>query len=173
MTYAHIDHVGGALALKRATGASILLHQADLSLLRTMEMQAAWLGVAAPPVQPPDTSVEDGLVVGLPGLAGQVLHAPGHTEGSISILFGSVGLLFSGCTLFAGSIGRTDLPGGDGRRILCSIHERMLPLPGNTLVIPGHGAETTIGLEREQNDSCRFNECKALRNCCNRSRDLV
>ena len=155
VTHAHIDHVGGALALQKATGAPILLHQADLMLLSMMEMQAGWLGMAPPPVAPPDASAEDGLIVGLSSLRGEVLHTPGHTEGSVCVLFGGAGLLFSGDTLFAGSIGRTDLPGGNGRRILRSIHDRLLPLPDSTIVIPGHGAETTIGLERETNPFLR------------------
>ncbi len=155
VTHAHIDHVGGALALKQATGAPILLHQADLPLLSMMEMQAGWLGIAAPPVTPPDASAEDGLIVGLRSLRGEVLYTPGHTEGSVSILFGEAGLLFSGDTLFAGSIGRTDLPGGSSRKILRSIHDRLLPLPETTLVVPGHGGETTIGRERGTNPFLR------------------
>ena len=151
VTHAHIDHVGGALALKQATGAPILLHQADLSLLAMMDMQAAWIGVAPPPVTPPDASAEDGLRVGLASLPGEVLHTPGHTEGSVCVLFAEAGLLVAGDTLFAGAIGRTDLPGGDGRKILRSIASRLLPLPETTLVVPGHGGETTIGAERERN----------------------
>ena len=155
ITHAHIDHIGGALALKEATGAPILLHQADLPLLAMMEQQAGWLGIAPPTVAPPDLSAEDGLRVGLPGLAGEVLHTPGHTEGSICVLFAQAGLLIAGDTLFAGSIGRTDLPGGDSRRILHSIHDRLLPLPDHTLVIPGHGEHTTVGAERESNPFLR------------------
>ena len=155
VTHAHIDHIGGALQLKQATGAPILLHQADLPLLAMMDMQAGWLGVAPPPVQPPDASAEEGMRVGLPGLRGQILHTPGHTEGSICVLFPEADLLIAGDTLFAGSIGRTDLPGGDGRKILRSIRDRLLPLPDRTLVVPGHGAETTIGEERQSNPFLR------------------
>ncbi len=155
VTHAHIDHVGGALALKQATGAPVLLHQADLPLLAAMEMQAGWLGIAPPPVAAPDGSAEDGLRVGFATLPGEVLHTPGHTEGSICVLFAEAGLLIAGDTLFAGSIGRTDLPGGDERRLLRSIESRLLPLPDGTLVVPGHGAETTIGVERERNPFLR------------------
>ena len=155
ITHAHIDHIGGALALKQATGAPILLHQADLPLLAMMEQQAGWLGIAPPAVAPPDLSAEDGLRVGLRGLSGEILHTPGHTEGSICVLFAQAGLLLAGDTLFAGSIGRTDLPGGNSRRILHSIHDRLLPLPDDTLVIPGHGEQTTIGAERESNPFLR------------------
>ncbi len=155
VTHAHIDHVGGALALKQATGAPILLHQADLPLLRMMEQQAGWLGIASPSIAEPDASADEGLAVGLPNLTGQVLHTPGHTEGSICVFFAQAGLLLAGDTLFAGSIGRTDLPGGDSSKILRSIESRLLLLPDSTLVIPGHGMETTIGAEQESNPFLR------------------
>lgn len=151
VTHAHIDHVGGALLLKRLTGAPILMNQQDLPLLGMMEMQAGWLGVATPEVAPPDASAEDGMVLGLTRHPAQVLHTPGHTPGSICLYFAPEQLLVAGDTLFAGSIGRTDLPGGDGRQILRSIHDRLLILPESLRVIPGHGPETTIGEERESN----------------------
>jgi hydroxyacylglutathione hydrolase len=151
VTHAHIDHVGGAVALKRLTGAPILLNQQDLELLAAMEMQAGWLGVATPEVAPPDSSAEDGLRVGLAGYPAEVLHTPGHTPGSICLHIPSQGLLIAGDTLFAGSIGRTDLPGGDGRKILRSLRDRLLVLPDETRVIPGHGQGTTIGQERVAN----------------------
>jgi glyoxylase-like metal-dependent hydrolase (beta-lactamase superfamily II) len=116
-----------------------------------MEMQAGWLGVQTPEVAPPDASVEDGLKIGLPNLPGEVLHTPGHTEGSSGLYFGPQQLLFAGDTLFAGSIGRTDLPGGDGRKIIRSIRERLLTLPDHVKVIPGHGSSTTIAEERIDN----------------------
>jgi hydroxyacylglutathione hydrolase len=155
ITHAHIDHVGGALILKQATGAPILMHGDDLPLLKMMDMQAGWLRIAPPPVAPPDASAEDGMRVGLRTLPGEVLHTPGHTEGSICIHFAQAGLLFAGDTLFAGSIGRTDLPGGDGHKILRSIESRLLPLPESTIVVPGHGEETTIGAERGSNPFLR------------------
>jgi glyoxylase-like metal-dependent hydrolase (beta-lactamase superfamily II) len=151
VTHGHIDHVGGALKLKRATGAPILLNQNDLPLLKMMEMQAAWLGIATPEVAPPDASADDGMEVGLGMHPAQVLCTPGHTQGSICLYFAGDHLLLAGDTLFAGSIGRTDLPGGDGRQILRSLHERLLPLPDETRVIPGHGPETTIAQERATN----------------------
>ncbi len=156
VTHAHIDHVGGAVKLKRATGAPILLNQQDLPLLSMMAMQAAWLGVQTPEVAPPDESAEDGMRVGLPNLPAQVLHTPGHTEGSICLLFAAQNLLLAGDTLFAGSIGRTDLPGGSSRKILESLHERLLVLPDETRVICGHGSETTIGRERVSNPFLRW-----------------
>jgi hydroxyacylglutathione hydrolase len=151
VTHAHIDHVGGALRLKRLTGAPILLNERDLPLLKMMGMQAGWLGIAPPEVAPPDTSLEDGLVVGPANLPAQVLHTPGHTEGSVCLHFAPQNLLLAGDTLFAGSIGRTDLPGGDSAKILESIHERLMVLPPETLVIPGHGPETSIEREMRVN----------------------
>jgi len=114
-------------------------------------MQAGWLGVPTPQVAPPDASAEDGLTIGLATLPAQVLHTPGHTPGSICLLFPDHHLLLAGDTLFAGSIGRTDLPGGDGQQILKSLRERLLVLPDSTHVVPGHGPETTIGEERQSN----------------------
>ena len=151
VTHAHIDHVGGALKLKQQTGAPILLNQQDLPLLEMMEMQAGWLGTQTPEVAPPDASAEDYLVVGLENYPAQVLHTPGHTPGSICLHFAPQKLLIAGDTLFAGSIGRTDLPGGDFKTIIRSIRDRLLPLPEDTRVIPGHGSVTTIGEERESN----------------------
>lgn len=151
VTHAHIDHVGGALRLKRATGAPILLNENDLPLLDMMDVQAAWLGVATPEVAPPDENAREGMVVGIGSHKAQVLHTPGHTQGSISLHFVPEKLLLAGDTLFAGSIGRTDLPGGDQRQLLFSIHDKLMTLPDETRVVPGHGAETTIGVERETN----------------------
>jgi hydroxyacylglutathione hydrolase len=151
ITHAHIDHVGGAVLLKRATGAPVFLNQKDLGLLSAMEMQAGWIGVPTPEVAPPDASAEDGLTVGLAALPGEVIHTPGHTPGSICLLFQKQNLLLAGDTLFAGSIGRTDLPGGNGQQILRSLRERLLVLPDSTHVVPGHGPETTIGEERQSN----------------------
>jgi len=151
VTHGHIDHVGGALQLKRATGAPILLNQNDLPLLKMMDMQAGWLGIATPEIAPPDVSAEEGMIVGIAGHSAQVLHTPGHTQGSICLHFAPEHLLLAGDTLFAGSIGRTDLPGGDSRQILRSLHDRLLTLPDQTRVIPGHGPQTSIGPERESN----------------------
>ena len=151
VTHGHIDHVGGAARLKKATGAPILLNQNDLPLLKMMDMQAGWLGVATPEVVPPDLSAEDGMMIGIAGHPARVLHTPGHTQGSICLHFAPENLLLAGDTLFAGSIGRTDLPGGDGRQILRSLHDRLLTLPDQTRVIPGHGPQTNIGDERVSN----------------------
>ena len=151
ITHAHIDHVGGALKLKKLTGAPIFLNENDLPLLKMMEMQAGWLGVPTPEIAPPDADLVEGLVVGLDRYPAEVLHTPGHTQGSVCLLFAPLKLLIAGDTLFAGSIGRTDLPGGNSRQIIESIETRLLALPDETKVVTGHGPGTTIGAERNHN----------------------
>lgn len=151
ITHAHIDHIGGALRLKRLTGAPILLNENDLPLLQMMETQAGWLGVPTPETEAPDASLQDGLRVGLDNYPAQVLHTPGHTQGSVCLYFAPLSLLVAGDTLFAGSIGRTDLPGGNSRQIIDSIHGRLMVLPEETRVLPGHGPHTMIGEEKQRN----------------------
>ncbi|MGD0901925.1 MAG: MBL fold metallo-hydrolase [Terracidiphilus sp.] len=155
VTHAHIDHVGGALKLKRLTGAPILLNENDLPLLKMMAMQAGWLGLATPETAPPDASLDDGLRVGLERYPTQVIHTPGHTQGSVCLHFAPLKMVIAGDTLFAGSIGRTDLPGGNSRQIIDSIETRLLALPDDTKVLPGHGPSTTIGQERASNPFLR------------------
>jgi glyoxylase-like metal-dependent hydrolase (beta-lactamase superfamily II) len=151
ITHAHIDHVGGALKLKRLTGAPILLNEGDLPQLKIMATQAGWLGVETPETAAPDGDLADGLTVGLERYPATVLYTPGHTQGSVCLHFAPLNLLIAGDTLFAGSIGRTDLPGGDTRQILDSIQSRLFTLPEETRVLPGHGPATTIGEERHSN----------------------
>jgi hydroxyacylglutathione hydrolase len=151
VTHGHIDHVGGALKLKHLTGAPIFLNENDLPLLKMMEDQAAWVGVPTPDVSAPDVSLTDGLRVGLDRYPAEVLHTPGHTQGSVCLHFEPLKMVIVGDTLFAGSIGRTDLPGGNPRQIIESIESRLLPLSGDTRVLPGHGPATTIGAERLHN----------------------
>jgi glyoxylase-like metal-dependent hydrolase (beta-lactamase superfamily II) len=155
ITHAHIDHVGGALKLKRLTGAPILLNENDLPLLKIMAEQADWLGVATPETAPPDDTLADGMRVGLERYPAEVLHTPGHTQGSVCLHFAPLNMVIAGDTLFAGSIGRTDLPGGNSQQILDSIQSRLLALPGETKVLPGHGPSTTIGAERRSNPFLR------------------
>jgi glyoxylase-like metal-dependent hydrolase (beta-lactamase superfamily II) len=151
ITHAHIDHVGGALKLKELTGAPIYMNEADLPLLQTLDAQAAWLGMAPPETAPPDVALTDGLKVGLDCCPAEVLHTPGHTQGSVCLHFTPLKLLVAGDTIFAGSIGRTDLPGGNFKQIIDSIYSRLVPLPEETRVLPGHGPMTTIGDERRNN----------------------
>jgi glyoxylase-like metal-dependent hydrolase (beta-lactamase superfamily II) len=155
VTHAHIDHVGGALQLKKLTGAPIFLNENDLPLLEMMDDQAAWIGTPAPETAPPDAGLADGQLVGLERYPAQVLHTPGHTQGSVCLHFAPIKLLIAGDTLFAGSIGRTDLPGGNFPQIIDSIQTRLLGLPDETKVLTGHGPATTIGAERSGNPFLR------------------
>ncbi len=151
VTHAHIDHIASALELKQITGAPILYNSADIPLTAMMDAQAAWIGVETPTVKPPDHSPADQERVSVRGIEAEVIHTPGHTQGSLCLYLPSNTILIAGDTLFAGSVGRTDLPGGNHARLIQSIRERLLPLPDATLVIPGHGPSTTIGEERLSN----------------------
>jgi hydroxyacylglutathione hydrolase len=159
ITHAHIDHIAGAHRLKQITGAPILYNHNDLPLVKMMDVQAGWLGIPTPAVSKPDDTLDDGKLISIAasperdqrGLAGIILHTPGHTEGSVCLYLPDNSLLLAGDTLFAGSIGRTDLPGGNTSKLLHSIHERLLTLPDEVTVIPGHGPGTSIGSERESN----------------------
>jgi hydroxyacylglutathione hydrolase len=151
ITHAHIDHVGGAMKLKAATGAPILMNQDDHTLLKMLDMQAAWVGMRPPGTVTVDEALSEGRVLKIGAIPSSVIHTPGHTEGSVCLYFPEDKKLIAGDTLFAGSIGRTDLPGGNFDKIIRSLHTRVLALPDETEVVPGHGPVTTIGEERETN----------------------
>lgn len=165
-THAHIDHVGGLKKLHDATHAPVFMNEADLELYRAMEMQAQFLGVRPPQIANVDDLLSEGDVVRWGGHEARVLHTPGHTPGSISLYLPeamvksekrdgaskeSAPWLFAGDTLFAGSIGRTDLWGGSYPEIKRSIHTKLLALPERTIVFPGHGPATTLAEERKSN----------------------
>jgi glyoxylase-like metal-dependent hydrolase (beta-lactamase superfamily II) len=151
-THGHIDHVGGFKEIKEETGAPVYLHRGDLFLYQALPMQAALLRINAPPVTGIDGSLEDGDEIGAGEIRLEVHHTPGHTPGSLC--FHSPGdepRLYAGDTLFFGSIGRTDLWGGSFEAIMRSLHNRVMTLPGETVVVPGHGPLTTIERERRYN----------------------
>ena len=155
ITHAHIDHIAGAHRLKQLTGAPILYNQNDLPLVKMMDVQAAWLGIPTPAVFNPDDTLDDGKLITITGISGSILHTPGHTEGSVCLYLPDQTLLLAGDTLFAGSVGRTDLPGGNTSKLLRSIHDRLLTLPDEVAVIPGHGPRTTSAPNALQIHSCK------------------
>ena len=149
-SHAHLDHIMGVRGIQQATGAKFLLHQGDLEIARGAAQAAARLmGETIEPPPDPDAFLEDGNEVEVEGVKLKVIHTPGHTQGSVA--FYTEGMLFSGDTLFRGSIGRTDLPGGDFDQEIASIVDRLLALPDDTVVLPGHMEETRIGHERQTN----------------------
>jgi glyoxylase-like metal-dependent hydrolase (beta-lactamase superfamily II) len=175
-THAHIDHVGGLARLAQSTGAPVLMHAADLPLYENLEIQAAMLGMPTPQSTKVDDLLKEGDSVRWGRFAAQIFHTPGHSPGSITLFLPAEGgtepakeravkhavdanneapLLFAGDTLFAGSIGRTDLWGGSYAQIIDSIRDKLLVLPDTTIVLPGHGPATTIGEERESNPFLR------------------
>jgi len=149
LTHAHIDHVLGVPRVKAETGAPVLLHPDDRPLYDAVPDQAEWFGLRAEPLPPPDGPLTPGETIRVGDLAVQVVHAPGHSPGSVLLV--GPGFLFGGDVLFAGSIGRSDLPGGDAETLLASIEREILTLPDATIVYPGHGPETTVGRERRAN----------------------
>ncbi len=176
-THAHIDHVGGLKKLHDVTHAPVLMNEGDLELYRAMDIQSQFLGIAPPPLAKIDNLLAEGDVVRWGGYEARVLHTPGHTPGSVSLYLpfparreegnrvvpahsakkshagddDSAPWLFAGDTLFAGSIGRTDLWGGSFPEIIRSIRSKLLTLPEDTIVFPGHGPTTTLAEERESN----------------------
>jgi glyoxylase-like metal-dependent hydrolase (beta-lactamase superfamily II) len=158
-SHAHIDHILGVGAIREATGARFLLHPGDLALAReTSAMAKRLMRLDIPNPPDPDAFLDDGDEIDIDGLKLTVLYTPGHTRGSVC--FYANGIVFAGDTLFQGSIGRTDLPGGDYDEEMASIVERLLLLPDETIVLPGHMDQTTIGHERQRNPYVRMELAK-------------
>lgn len=148
-THGHFDHIGANRFLVQKTGAQLLIHSGDLALLRNAREHAAIYGLSAETSPEPDRLLEEGDEVAVGTLRFKVLHTPGHSPGGIC-LYGQ-GHLFVGDTLFAGSVGRTDLPGGSHQQLIAMIHEKLLTLPGETIVHPGHGPDTDLAREGRNN----------------------
>jgi hydroxyacylglutathione hydrolase len=149
LTHAHVDHIIGVGAVKQATGVPIHLHPLDRRIYDALPQFGAWLGKELEPPPPPDVALEAGDRLRVGGLEFQVRFTPGHSPGSVS--FVGHGMVFGGDVLFSGSVGRTDLPGGDFATLMSTIHSQFLSLPDSTVVHSGHGPDTTIGIERLTN----------------------
>ncbi len=149
ITHAHVDHVLGVPRVRAATGAPVIVHPADRPLYDRVAQQAAAFGLRAEPLPPPDQDWSHGAVTRVGALSFTARHTPGHSPGSVSLV--GEGVVFGGDVLFQGSIGRTDLPGGDYQTLIDSIERELLVLPDSTIVYSGHGPQTTIGAERRTN----------------------
>jgi hydroxyacylglutathione hydrolase len=155
ITHAHIDHIGGAEKLRASTGAPVYMHEADKMLSDRLDVQAAWLGMETPKDPGIDQPAREGDIIRAGSVEAHVLHTPGHTRGSISLYLPLESKLIAGDTLFQGSVGRTDLPGGDTAQLGRSIRGKIYTLPEDTIVFPGHGATTSIGEEKRHNPFVR------------------
>jgi len=153
-THGHFDHVGGNARLKQATGAPLLIHRLDAPMLDQLSAAASQWGMMAENSPPPDRTIDEGDTIPFGNLVFNVIHTPGHTPGGISLH--SDGTVFVGDTLFAGSIGRTDFPGGDYATLISSIQGKLFSLGDDVTVFTGHGPETTIGVEKRTNPFARL-----------------
>ena len=149
LTHAHVDHIMGVAAVRARHDVPTWLHPLDRPLYDALPQQGAWMGLRLPPAPAPTRELSAGDSVQVGGLAFDVRHVPGHSPGSVA--FVGHGVAFVGDVLFSGSVGRTDLPGGDSATLVASIQRELLTLPDSTIVYSGHGPETTIGIERETN----------------------
>jgi len=147
-THAHLDHILAAGEIKRQTGAPVWLHRGDQMLWASLEHQCRAFGIPYVPQPDPDHWLEDEQDL---SCGGTCIHTPGHTQGSSSFYFEEESLLLAGDTLFFGSVGRTDFPGGDPRALKRSIQQRLYTLDERAVVVTGHGPETSIGREMRQN----------------------
>jgi len=148
-THGHFDHVGANKRLKKATAAPILIHAQDAPMLQLLSRSAAAWGMSAEDSPPPDRTIDEGDLIQVGTITFKVIHTPGHTPGGVSLF--ADGCLFAGDTLFAGSVGRTDFPGGDFDTLRTSIQKKLFVLPDSVKVFTGHGPETTIGEEKRHN----------------------
>lgn len=148
-THGHFDHVSANRQLQQATGADIIIHAADAPMLTSLSDMAAAFGLSCENSPPPDRTVDEGDIISFGSLEMKVLHTPGHSPGGISLVCGDK--VFVGDTLFAGSIGRTDFPGGDFDTLIAAIRRKLFPLGDQVVVYCGHGPETTIGREKRTN----------------------
>jgi glyoxylase-like metal-dependent hydrolase (beta-lactamase superfamily II) len=156
ITHAHIDHIGGAAKLRALTEAPVYMNESDEFLADNLSTQAAWLGLETPPENPGiDTPAHEGDILRAGTIEAHVLHTPGHTPGSISLYLPAEQKVIAGDTLFKGSVGRTDLPGGDTGMIASSIRHKLYTLPDSTIVYPGHGDVTDIATEKKSNPFVR------------------
>jgi len=153
-THGHFDHVGANRRIKEVTGAPLMIHEYDAPMLESLSQSASAWGMRAENSPPPDQFLEDGDSLSFGELTLSVIHTPGHTRGGVS--FHTNGAVFVGDTLFAGSIGRTDFPGGDFETLIASIQKKLFPLGDEVVVYTGHGPETSIGYEKRTNPFARI-----------------
>ncbi len=149
LTHGHFDHVGGVRFLKERTGAGVCIHRDEVNWMRNAPRQGAMFGIAVPEPPPPDVLLNEGDVVRLAEQEFRVLHTPGHSPGHVTFLVG--GMAFVGDLIFAGSVGRTDLPGGSHSSLLRAVREKIFTLPPETILLPGHGPATTVEREKRSN----------------------
>ena len=154
-THCHFDHAGGNKKMRDVTGAPLVIHALEIPVLNNLAASASRWGLSADDSPVPDRMVADGDTISFGNITLKVIHTPGHSPGGISLYTNDC--LFVGDTLFAGSIGRTDFPGGDHQTLLTSIREKLFPLGDDVRVYTGHGPETTIGTEKRTNPFVRIN----------------
>lgn len=149
LTHGHFDHVGAVSLLRERTGAPVHVHPEDVSRMTAASRQGILFGLSVPDPPPPDVLVREGDTVPFQDLEFRVAHTPGHTPGCVSYILGNAA--FVGDLIFAGSIGRTDLPGGDHEQLIASVRRSIFTLPDDTVLFPGHGPATTVGREKRSN----------------------